>query len=87
MTCAGVPVRSATEGGLEFLSYGCSSSGWRGSCVVTFVLKDDAVQTINYSSRTGVGGRMVNNALMQWQTAWQRGAQTDNQTLENSCIS
>jgi len=52
LTCAGVPVRSTTEGGLEFLSYG-SSYGWGGSCVVTFVLKDGAVETISYSGRTG----------------------------------
>ena len=53
LTCAGVPVRSATEGELEFMSYGASSYGWGNSCVVTFVLKDGAVETINYSGRTG----------------------------------
>jgi PBP1b-binding outer membrane lipoprotein LpoB len=53
LTCAGVPVRSAAEGVLEFLSYGSSSYGWGGSCVVTFVLQDDAVKTISYSGRTG----------------------------------
>ena len=53
LTCAGVPVRSAAENGLEFLSYGSSSYGWSGSCVVTFVLKDDLVKTISYSGRTG----------------------------------
>ena len=53
LTCAGVPVRSAAEGTLEFLSYGPSSYGWGGACVVTFVLKDDAVKTISYSGRTG----------------------------------
>jgi hypothetical protein len=53
LTCAGVPVRSTTEGELEFMSYGASSYGWGGACVVTFVLKDDAVETINYSGRTG----------------------------------
>jgi hypothetical protein len=52
LTCAGVPERSTTEGGLEFLSYR-SGSGWSGSCVVTFVLKDDVVESINYSGRTG----------------------------------
>ena len=52
LTCAGVPVRSTTEGDLEFMSYG-SSYGWRGSCVVTFVLRDGAVETISYSGRTG----------------------------------
>ena len=52
LTCAGVPERSATEGELEFLSYS-SGHGWGGSCVVTFVLKDDVVESINYSGRTG----------------------------------
>ena len=53
LICAGVPVRTATEGGLEFMSYGSSSHGWGGACVVTFVLKDDVVETVNYSGRTG----------------------------------
>jgi hypothetical protein len=53
LTCAGVPVRSTTEGGQEFMSYGASSYGWGNSCVVTFVLKDGAVKTISYSGRTG----------------------------------
>jgi hypothetical protein len=35
------------------MSYGASSYGWGGACVVTFVLKDGAVETINYSGRTG----------------------------------
>ena len=51
-TCAGVPARTAEEGGLEFLSYG-SGYGWSGSCTVTFVLADDTVQSINYAGRTG----------------------------------
>lgn len=53
LTCAGVPVRSTTEGDQEFMSYGASSYGWGSSCVVTFVLKDGAVKTISYSGRTG----------------------------------
>ncbi len=53
LTCAGVPVRSATEAELEFMSYGASSYGWGNSCVVTFVLKNGAVKTISYSGRTG----------------------------------
>jgi hypothetical protein len=53
LTCAGVPVRSTIEGELEFMSYGASSYGWGNTCVVTFVLKDGAVETISYSGRTG----------------------------------
>jgi len=53
LTCAGVPARSTTEGGQEFMSYGASSYGWGNSCVVTFVLKDGAVSMISYSGRTG----------------------------------
>jgi hypothetical protein len=53
LTCAGVPVRSTTEGELEFMSYGASSYGWGGACVVTFVLQDGVVKTISYSGRTG----------------------------------
>jgi len=53
LTCAGVPVRSITEGGLEFMSYGASIYGWGNSCVVTFVLKDGLVKEISYSGRTG----------------------------------
>lgn len=56
LTCAGVPVRSTTEGGLEFMSYG-SSYGWGGSCVVTFVLQDGSVKTISYTGRTGRRGQ------------------------------
>ena len=55
LTCAGVPVRSVTEGDLEFMSYG-SSYSWGGSCVVTFILRDGAVETISYSGRTGRSG-------------------------------
>lgn len=56
LTCAGVPVRSTTEGDFEFMSYG-SGYGWGGSCVVTFVLQDDSVKTISYSGRTGRHGQ------------------------------
>jgi len=53
LTCAGVPVRSTTEGELEFMSYDASSSRWGNSCLVTFVLEDGAVKVISYSGRTG----------------------------------
>jgi len=57
LTCAGVPVRSTTEGEMEFLTYATSSRGWRGSCQVTFVLKEGIVQQVSYSGRTGSGGQ------------------------------
>ena len=53
LTCAGVPVRSSAEGELEFMSYGASSYRRGSSCVVTFVLRNEAVETISYSGRTG----------------------------------
>ena len=54
LTCAGVPERTVIENGVEFMSY-TSTSGRssRGSCLVTFGLRDGTVQTINYSGRTG----------------------------------
>lgn len=56
LTCAGVPVRAATEGGLEFMSYD-SGFGWGGSCVVTFVLQNGSVTKISYTGSTGRRGQ------------------------------
>ncbi len=54
LTCAGVPVRFALEGDMEFMSYNSTTSRRRGgSCVVTFGLKDGVVTSVNYSGKTG----------------------------------
>ncbi len=57
LTCAGVPVRSMTEDKLEFISYGSSGYSRRGSCVVTFVLRDAVVESVAYTGRTSRRGK------------------------------
>jgi uncharacterized protein YceK len=53
LTCAGIPPRAVIEEGLEFMSYPSSKYGWGGGCLVTFVLQDGLVESVNYSGRTG----------------------------------
>ncbi len=54
LACAGVPLRQATEGPFEYLSYSASSRILRTRyCEATFTLKDGVVQKLVYAGRTG----------------------------------
>lgn len=57
LLCAGTPVRTHTEGGLEFYTfYGGGDGGGNGErryCEATFIFQDNKVVKLHYAGKTG----------------------------------